>query len=137
MAEVIVRSDVNLQHEISTDKHRWQADEPREVGGDDTGPDPYELLLGALGACTSMTLLLYARRKQLPLDGVEVHLVNSKVYADDCQNCDDPSAKIDRIERRIVLHGNLDAEQQQRLHEIARKCPVHRTLPQPDELIQK
>jgi putative redox protein len=128
MAEVIVRSDVNLQQEISTDRHRWTADEPVEVGGDDAGPDPYEMLLGALGACTAMTLILYARRKQLALDGVEVHLAHAKVYSDDCEHCDDPKARIDHVDRRITLYGALTPEQDQRLREIAEKCPVHKTL---------
>lgn len=128
MAAVTVRSDINLQQEISTDRHRWTADEPVEAGGDDAGPDPYEMLLGALGACTAMTLILYARRKQLTLDGVEVGLVHAKVYDADCKDCENSGAKIDQIERRITLYGDLTAEQQTRLREIAQKCPVHKTL---------
>jgi putative redox protein len=108
--------------------HAFYADEPEEADGNDLGPTPYELLLWALGACTAMTLRMYAHRKGWPLADVVVHLRHHRVHADDCVNCDDPSARIDRIERAITLVGPLTAEQRARLLEIAARCPVHRTL---------
>jgi putative redox protein len=104
------------------------ADEPVEAGGADAGPDPYALLLAALGACTSMTLQIYARRKGWPLERVSVELDFSRAYAEDCLNCEDPRALLERVDRRIVLEGPLDEAQRARLAEIARKCPVHKTL---------
>src|SRR4029453_3701040 len=128
MAEVIVRSLDNLRQEIAAGPHTLFADEPASAGGDDAGPDPYELLLAALGACTSMTLLLYARRKRWPLEDVEVRLSHQRDYARDCEDCDTKPVQIDLIERRITLKGKLDEAQRTRLFEIAEKCPVHRTL---------
>lgn len=128
MAEVIVRSLAGLRQQIDAGPHTFYADEPADVGGDDTGPDPYELLLSAIGACTSMTLLMYARRKGIALDHVEVRLSHSRDYTRDCQGCDEQPAHIDLIRRRITLHGRLDETQRARLLEIAAKCPVHRTL---------
>src|SRR6185436_4496220 len=128
MAEVIVRSLDNLRQEIAAGPHTIYADEPADAGGDDSGPDPYELLLSALGACTSMTLLLYARRKRWPLERVEVRLSHRRDYARDCEECPQQPAQIDLIERRIALVGDLDETQRARLLEIATKCPVHRTL---------
>jgi putative redox protein len=128
MADVIVRSLDNLRQEIAAGPHTFYADEPADAGGDDVGPDPYELLLAALGACTSMTLTLYARRKRWPLERVEVRLSHRRDYAEDCANCSDKTAQIDVIERLITLHGDLDQAQRTRLLEIATKCPVHRSL---------
>ena len=128
MASVTVRSLDNLRQQIDAGPHTFFADEPADAGGDDSGPDPYELLLAALGACTSMTLLLYARRKQWPLEGAEVRLSHRRDYARDCADCDEKPAQIDLIERHITLRGPLDEAQRTRLLEIARKCPVHRTL---------
>lgn len=108
--------------------HRLSADEPESAGGHDLGPDPYQLLLAALGTCTSMTLGLYARNKKLPLERVVVHLQHSKVHAEDCAGCETEGRLLDLIERRIELHGQLDAAQRARLIEIANKCPVHKTL---------
>jgi uncharacterized OsmC-like protein len=114
--------------EIITGRHHLTADEPVNVGGLDSGPGPYELLLAALGACTSMTLRLYADRKKLPLTRTEVRLRHSRIYATDCAECETKEGMLDRIERIIVLEGELDAEARKRLLEIADKCPVHRTL---------
>jgi uncharacterized OsmC-like protein len=128
MARVTVRSGEGLRQEITSGKHRLVADEPREAGGADAGPDPYALLLAALGACTSMTLLLYARRKGWPLQEVAVELEHDKVHAQDCADCEGEAARVDRIRRRVRLHGPLDSVQVARLAEIARRCPVHKTL---------
>jgi uncharacterized OsmC-like protein/fermentation-respiration switch protein FrsA (DUF1100 family) len=127
---VIVREtrQGRLQQEITAGAHRFLADEPVAAGGGDSGPNPYDFLLAALGACTAMTLRLYAERKALPLDRVTVRLRHAKVHAADCETCESKEGKIDRIERGIVLEGELDAEQRARLLEIADKCPIHRTL---------
>ena len=114
--------------DVQLGRHRLTADEPEAQGGNDIGPNPYDLLLAALGTCTSMTLGLYARAKNLPLERVVVHLEHSKVHARDCADCEATGRKIDHIERRIELHGQLDSTQRARLIEIANKCPVHRTL---------
>jgi putative redox protein len=117
-----------FQQEVTVGRHQFLADEPIEAGGLDSGPGPYDLLLSALGACTAMTLRLYAERKALPLDRVTVRLSQAKIHAADCADCETREGMIDRIERAITLSGKLDAEQRRRLLEIADKCPVHRTL---------
>jgi uncharacterized OsmC-like protein len=126
---VVVRSGSSrFGQTISVGPHVLPADEPNEYGGEDAGPNPYELLLAALGACTSMTVQMYAERKQWPLRGVQVNLSHAKVHAEDCAECETKVGMIDRIELRICLVGDLSEEQQRRLLEIADKCPVHRTL---------
>jgi uncharacterized OsmC-like protein len=117
-----------FQQEIISGRHHLIADEPKDVGGLGSGPGPYDLLLAALGACTSMTLRLYADRKKLPLTRTQVRLRHSRIYATDCAECETRDGMLDRIERVITLEGDLDAEQRARLLEIADKCPVHRTL---------
>jgi uncharacterized OsmC-like protein/alpha-beta hydrolase superfamily lysophospholipase len=117
-----------LQQEITAGPHRFLADEPVAAGGANSGPNPYDFLLAALGACTAMTLRLYAERKALPLERVTVKLRHAKIHAADCATCETKEGKIDRIERGIVLEGALDAETRARLLEIADKCPIHRTL---------
>ena len=112
-------------------RHTLLADEPVAAGGDDLGPGPYELLLMALGACTAMTLRMYARRKQWPLAHVAVHLRHLRDYARDCAECGNKPVALERIEREIEIDGALDDAQIARLLEIADKCPVHRTLSQP------
>ncbi|MEX2617012.1 MAG: OsmC family protein [Alphaproteobacteria bacterium] len=117
-----------FQTEVVAGSHRFLADEPGMLGGTDTGPSPYDLLLAALGSCTVMTLRVYAARKEWPLDHVSVTLRHSKVYAKDCAECETRTGKIDRIERELSLEGDLDGEQRARLLQIADMCPVHRTL---------
>ncbi|HEV3371536.1 MAG TPA: bifunctional alpha/beta hydrolase/OsmC family protein [Xanthobacteraceae bacterium] len=117
-----------FQQEITAGAHRLVADEPVASGGADSGPNPYDLLLAALGACTAMTLRLYAERKALPLDRVTVKLRHAKIHAADCAACETKEGMIDHIERGIVLQGALDADMRARLLDIADKCPVHRTL---------
>jgi uncharacterized OsmC-like protein len=125
--EVTSGSIVYLQN-ISIGLHQLQADEPFEVGGRDSGPNPYELLLAALGACTSMTITMYADRKRWPLEMVHVRLKHGKVHAEGYIGCETKACVVDRIEREISLVGKLTDEQRQRLLEIAKKCPVHRSL---------
>lgn len=127
--EVVVRGTANgFAQTIAVGSHRLTADEPAGVGGTDTGPGPYDLLLAALGSCTSMTVALYARRKQWPLEAVTVRLRHARIHAEDCGDCDTKVGMLDQIERHIELLGPLDEVQQSRLLEIANKCPVHRTL---------
>jgi putative redox protein len=118
----------SLRQVISVGRHQLFADEPKASGGHDEGPDPYELLLSALGSCTNMTLRMYADRKGWPLKDIRVVLMHSKNYAKDCVDCEQPAAMLDRIERRITLIGELSAEQLQKLLLIANLCPVHKTL---------
>jgi putative redox protein len=127
---VVVQETRNskFQQTVIVGPHRLIADEPVSAGGEDTGPGPYDYLLAALGACTSMTMRLYADRKTLPLDRVTVMLRHSKIHAEDCAECETKAGMLDQIEREIAMDGALDAEQRQKLMEIADKCPVHRTL---------
>ncbi len=125
---VIVRGGAGFAQEITAGQHRLPADEPTAVGGTDTGPSPYELLLAALGSCTSMTIASYARRKQWPLEAVTVRLRHARVHAVDCRDCETKQGMLARIEREIALAGSLTEEQRARLLEIANRCPVHRTL---------
>ncbi|MGA9853131.1 MAG: alpha/beta fold hydrolase [Gammaproteobacteria bacterium] len=128
-SEVVVQ--INRDHyrtEVYAGKHLLIADEPTDAGGTDTGPSPYGLLTGALGACTAITLRMYADRKQWPLETVTVHLKHDKIHASDCANCETKEGKIDKFEREIELVGTLSTEQKQRLLEIADRCPVHQTL---------
>jgi len=116
------------QQAITAGPHRLIADEPVAVGGLDSGPNPYDLLLAGLGACTAMTVRMYAERKALPLDRVTVTLRHGKIHAEDCEDCETKDGMIDRIDRALTFEGELDADQHKRLMEIADKCPVHRTL---------
>ncbi|MEN3971649.1 alpha/beta fold hydrolase [Sphingomicrobium sp. XHP0235] len=113
---------------VVTGSHRFIADEPKSYGGEDDGPTPYDLLLAALGTCTSMTMKMYAERKKLPLDKVTIELEHSRDHHQDCIDCDKDGAKIEAIDRHIRMEGDLTAEQRERLIEIADRCPVHRTL---------
>lgn len=127
---VVVRETRNskFQQIISTGPHRLLADEPVAAGGEDSGPGPYDFLLASLGACTSMTMRMYADRKSLPLERVTVTLKHQKIHAEDCAECETKAGMLDQIDRVIAMEGALDAEQRSKLMEIADKCPVHRTL---------
>jgi putative redox protein len=126
---VLVRgSAAGFAQEIRAGRHRLLADEPIADGGTDTGPGPYDLLLGALGACTSMTIALYARRKRWPLDEVVVRLRHSRVHAQDCADCETKEGMLAVIESEISLRGELSQDQRAKLRDMAERCPVHRTL---------
>ena len=140
LREVVVRGGPSgLNQQIMASGHPLVADEPLDLGGSDTGPTPYDLLLAALGACTSMTLRLYADRKGWPLTGTVVRLRHQRIHAQDCKNCETQNGRIDRIERELHLEGNLEESQKQRLMDIAKRCPVAQTLESevviPDKLV--
>jgi len=127
--DVIVRGTAkSFLQEVSSGRHRLQGDEPISFGGNDLAPGPYDYLLIALGSCTSMTVGLYARRKQIPLETVTVSLSHHRIHAEDCEQCETKTGMLDQLDARIELTGNLSTEQRAKLMEIAAKCPVHRTL---------
>jgi len=129
MNDVVVRSQAALAQSIDVrGVHQLCADEPNSAGGQDTGPNPYELLLSALGACTAMTVRLYAQRKGWPLDSIEVALQHKRVYAQDCADCETQNGYLDHTTKNISMHGALTSEQRQRLLDISERCPVQRTL---------
>ena len=126
---IVVRGGADsFKQEINAGKHRLVADEPVSTGGGDAGPDPYDYLLAALGVCTSMTVGLYARRKQIPLENIIVSLWHSRIHAKDCQECETKEGMVDRIDVEVELTGALSAEHHAALMNIAARCPVHRTL---------
>ena len=128
-ADVIVWGEGSrFAQQIAVGPHRLNSDEPESVGGTATGPSPYDFLLAALGSCTSMTVGMYARHNNWPLERVTVWLRHSKIYAADCSECETKEGMLDRIERDVRFDGPLTLEQRSRLLEIANKCPVHRTL---------
>ena len=128
-ADVVVRGSASgFLQEVVSGKHHLRADEPASSGGSDAGPGPYDYLLIALGVCTSMTVGLYARRKQWPLENITVSLRHSRIHAKDCEECETKEGMLDRIEVEVDLTGSLTPEQHAKLMEIAAKCPVHRTL---------
>jgi putative redox protein len=127
MARVSVKSVQNVQVHVEAGHHSWTADEPPDVG-DGLGPGPYDLLLGALGSCMTMTLLMYARRKDWPLEGVEVDIQHNRVHADDAANVEDAGGLVERFQIDLVLHGGLDEAQIERLSDISTKCPIRKTL---------
>jgi putative redox protein len=133
MSEVVVSSQQNLRNEVSYGAgHTFITDEPLAAGGEDAGPDPYTLILAALGSCISMTVTLYARRKQWPLENVTVRLKQNRIHSKDCQECVQmQEGYIHRIERSVTFTGPRSDEQRTRLQEIAHKCPVHKTLTSP------
>lgn len=127
--EVLVTEDNHkFLRGLHTASHHLQADEPASIGGGNAGPTPYDLLLMSLGACTSMTLRMYANRNDMPLEDVQVRLIHERIHADDCAECENADGHIERIARRIRLSGELDDNQKERLISIADRCPVHRTL---------
>ena len=126
--EVVESGEGRYVQQVRAGAHALRADEPVAVGGQDTGPSPYEWLAGALGACTSITLRMYADRKQWPLERVRVTVRHRRVHALDGQECENRPARLDLLEREVELTGALDETQRQRLLEIANRCPVHRTL---------
>ena len=128
IVEVEETLDGLYMQNMRSGSHVLVADAPESVGGNDAGPGPYEYLLMGLGACTSMTLRMYAERKQLPLERVQVRLSHNRIHAEDCSDCETREGKVDEITREISLEGELSDEQKQRLLEIADLCPVHRTL---------
>jgi putative redox protein len=125
---VVHGPSTGFAQQVEAGSHRFAADEPIAAGGTDTGASPYDLLLAALGTCTSMTISLYARRRQWTLASVTVYLRHAKIHARDCADCETKEGKLDRIERDIVLEGELSAAERAQLMAIADKCPVHRTL---------
>jgi len=126
--QITVDSRGGFLQEVTARGKHLLVDEPVEVGGTNQGLNPYELLLGALGTCTAMTLMMYARRKGLPLESVRVELDHERVHARDCEDCEEKDAFLDRFRKRIAVRGPLSDEQIASLLEISRKCPVHRTL---------
>ena len=128
-ADVIVRGNASgFLQEVVTGAHHFQSDEPLDVGGGAAGPGPYDYVLAGLGACTSMTVGLYARRNKWPLENITVSLRHSRIHAKDCEDCLTKEGMLDRIDVEVELTGSLTAEQRAKLMEVAGKCPVHRTL---------
>src|SRR5213595_1237299 len=128
-ARVIVRGNAReFLQDVTAGKHHLRGDEPLDAGGNDAAPTPYDYLLIALGVCTSMTVGLYARRKNWPLENIVVSLWHSRIHAKDCEECETKEGMLDRIDTEIELTGSLTPEQHAKLTEIAAKCPVHRTL---------
>jgi putative redox protein len=125
---VVVCTESALCTEVKANGHDLVADEPPALGGSDAGPTPYDYLLTALGSCTAITVRMYADRKGWPLDTVTVRVEHGRIHAKDCEECETKSGRIDRVELELELEGPLEAEQRERLREIADKCPVKRTL---------
>ncbi|WP_084373942.1 OsmC family protein [Reichenbachiella faecimaris] len=125
-AVAITKEELTTQ--LNTDGHMGLVDEPVEIGGLDKGPTPYDLLCGALASCTSITLRLYANRKEWDVSRIRVEVKYAKSYKEACETCDEKPQKVDTFERIISLEGNLDNDQKNRMLQIANSCPVHRTL---------
>ena len=137
MKEILVKYIKNLQQEANMGEHRLIIDEPQEFGGDGRGPNPYDLLLAALGGCTAMTIVSYSKRKDIPLDALQIKLTHEKIHASDCEECMTREGKLDQVTRTIYLQGPLSSEQKENLLEIAKRCPVHRTLTSENMIIDK
>jgi len=135
---VVTEIGTGLEQRIETGRHVLASDEPVAAGGGDAGPDPYALLLAALGSCTSMTLRMYANQKKWPLEGVSIRLSHERIHARDCVDCENKDdARVERITREISLAGPLSEEQRQRLMQIAERCPVNRSLIGPKEIVSR
>lgn len=129
MSQVSARLTNGMQVEISNGRHSWGADEPEEAGGTDSGPNPYELLLGGLAACICITISMYCRHKKLTLNSIDATFRFRRIHADDCEDCDDDaSGYLDHIESNVHISGDFDESQKERLAQIATRCPVHKTL---------
>ncbi len=129
MSQIAAKLTSGTAVRISNGRHEWKADEPPEVNGTDTGPNPYELLLGSLAACTCITIAFYCRHKQLPLESVDTRYELTRIHAKDCESCDDPrQGFIDKITSNVHIIGDFDEAQRKRLAEVAERCPVHKTL---------
>lgn len=129
MAKITAKLTTGMVVNLSDGRHDWTADEPISAGGTDTGPNPYELLLGSLAACTCITIAWYCQRKKIPLDSVSATYDFSRVHADDCRDCDTPDkGVIEKITSNVHIEGDFDHAQRQRLAQIAERCPVHKTL---------
>lgn len=129
MVQITAELTTGLQVRISDGRHEWLSDEPREAGGDDTGPNPYEMLLGGLAACTCITLALYCRYKGIKLKSVGASYELARVHAKDCEDCDERrKGFIDHITSHIRIAGDFNDAQRKRLAQVAERCPVHKTL---------
>lgn len=129
IVHVHLPKDEPFKTTLTAGKHELIADEPESVdGGTDQGPDPYDYLLMSLGSCTVMTVKMYARRKEWPLEDVYLELKHNRHHDEDCENCDEKESKIDVIEKELIVEGDLSDEQLDKLLDISKKCPVHRTL---------
>ena len=134
---VVEEVNAGFENRVTTHDHAWIADEPASVGGSNLGPNPYDLLLSSLGACTSMTLRMYAKHKQLSVGNIRVTLKHSRIHAQDCQECESDTGRVDRIELSLRITGDLTEEQRTRILQIAGKCPVHKTLIGEKEIITR
>ena len=128
MGPVVLEAGASFRNVIKVGKHRLVADEPIDAGGTDEGPTPYDFLSAGLGACTSMTMRVIAKRENIPLEGVEIHITNDRMYAKDCVDCTNNTGYIHRFDVRIKLFGNLTDAQRERLLSVAKRCPVAKTL---------
>lgn len=131
MAQVTAELSSGTKVTVRAGRHSWTSDEPASAGGGDSGPNPYELLLGSLASCVALTLRLYANHKQLELESVEVELAFDRIHAADCERCDERSdGRVETIDSKVTIRGRFDASQRERLTQIAARCPVHKTLAQ-------
>ena len=129
MAQITAKLASGMVVKLSNGRHDWRADEPLSAGGTDTGPNPYELLLGSLAACTCITISWYCQHKKIPLESVSTTYDFSRVHADDCKDCDIPDKGfIEKITSNVHIEGDFDEAQRKRLAQIAQRCPVHKTL---------